>query len=221
MNKESIKAILRLNLKQFDNVSATETITVLCLAVFNLIDCSTTEIYAILEVFGDTVDILLCHWHIKRAWDSHIKKDGQTSTRPRRCGMLYDVKIDENLYKCQSFTNTDIVYSVVVLPSGYIVSNPCPAVNGICKHMFLVSRIKVIPYYAHHSTLHSSSAPPTSVSSAPRPVSPSPPSPPSASSAFTSASTTFNSINTMDFDNKIALLEKKIVKSVRDARKRC
>ncbi|SAL96731.1 hypothetical protein [Absidia glauca] len=120
------------------------------------------------------------------------------------------VKINKKLYTYQSFTNTDIVYSVVVSPSGYIVSCSCPVVIGICKHMFLVSSIKVIPYYALHSTLHSSSAPP--------PVSPSPP--PSASSALPSTSTTFNNINTMDFDNKITILEGNFVKSVRDARKR-
>ncbi|SAM02680.1 hypothetical protein [Absidia glauca] len=141
-------------------------------------------------VFGDTMDNILCYWHIKRAWDTHIKKE---------------------LYKCQSFTNTDIVYSVVVSSSGYIVSCSCPVVTGIRKHMFLVSRIKVIPYYAYHSTLHYSSAPP--------PVSPSSSSP-SASSAPPSTSTTFDNINTMDFDNKIAILERNFVKSVRDARKR-
>ncbi|SAM06567.1 hypothetical protein [Absidia glauca] len=97
------------------------------------------------------------------------------------------------LYKCQSFTNTDIVS-----PSGHIVSCSCPAVTGICKHMFLVSRIKVIPYYTHNSTLHSSS--PSSTPSSP--------------------STTFNNINTMDFDNKITILERNFVKSVRDAKKR-
>ncbi|SAM03086.1 hypothetical protein [Absidia glauca] len=124
---------------------------------------------------GDTVDDLLCHWHIKRAWDTHIKKD----------------------------------VSVVVSPSGYIVSCSCPVVTGLCKHIFLVSRIQVIPYYPHHFTLHFSSAPP--------PVSPPPPT--SASSAPPSTSTTLNNINTMDFDNKIAILERNFVKSVRDARK--
>jgi hypothetical protein len=45
-----------------------------------MIDCSTTEIGAIREVFGDGIDILLCHWHIKRAWDTHIKRDVRSST---------------------------------------------------------------------------------------------------------------------------------------------
>lgn len=40
-----------------------------------MIDCSATEIAAIREAFGDSVDILLCHWHIKRAWETHIKRD--------------------------------------------------------------------------------------------------------------------------------------------------
>ncbi|KAI8878131.1 hypothetical protein K501DRAFT_297834 [Backusella circina FSU 941] len=33
-----------------------------------------TEIVPNREVFGDTVNILLYHWHIKRAWDTHLKK---------------------------------------------------------------------------------------------------------------------------------------------------
>lgn len=40
-----------------------------------MVDCSPTEIRAIREVFGDDVRIHLCHWHIKRAWEAHIKKD--------------------------------------------------------------------------------------------------------------------------------------------------
>ncbi|KAG1042622.1 hypothetical protein G6F43_011853 [Rhizopus delemar] len=40
-----------------------------------IIDCSLTEIGAIRSVFGDAVQVLLCHWHIKRAWETHIKKD--------------------------------------------------------------------------------------------------------------------------------------------------
>jgi hypothetical protein len=39
-----------------------------------MIDCSPAEIAAIKEVFP-TTNILLCHWHIKRAWKTHIKKD--------------------------------------------------------------------------------------------------------------------------------------------------
>lgn len=45
-----------------------------------MIDCSATEIRAIKEVFGENdIDILLCHWHIKRAWETHIKKDVKIS----------------------------------------------------------------------------------------------------------------------------------------------
>ncbi|KAG2229138.1 hypothetical protein INT48_008090 [Thamnidium elegans] len=38
-----------------------------------MIDCSPTEISAIKQVFRDEVHILLYHWHIKRAWEKHIK----------------------------------------------------------------------------------------------------------------------------------------------------
>ncbi|OAD81259.1 hypothetical protein PHYBLDRAFT_161878 [Phycomyces blakesleeanus NRRL 1555(-)] len=40
-----------------------------------MIDCSPVEIDALEEVFGQLVQILLCYWHIKRAWEMHIKKD--------------------------------------------------------------------------------------------------------------------------------------------------
>ncbi|EIE89847.1 hypothetical protein RO3G_14558 [Rhizopus delemar RA 99-880] len=40
-----------------------------------IIDCSLTEVGAIRSVFGDAVQVLLCHWYIKRAWETHIKKD--------------------------------------------------------------------------------------------------------------------------------------------------
>lgn len=40
-----------------------------------MIGCSATEIAAIKCTFGDDVQILLCHWHIKRAWKTHLKKE--------------------------------------------------------------------------------------------------------------------------------------------------
>ncbi|SAM03055.1 hypothetical protein [Absidia glauca] len=241
-----------------------------------MIDCSTTEIAAIRQVF-DGVDVLLCHWHIKRAWDLHIKKDikggNRFKTKALRDGvrvsidemmetsspaqfdemwtsfedkkelwakayrqvctnvdarfhtnnliesyhnqlktlylgrkrqnrmdrtiyilsqvMIADyrlealqvfhkikqfsltrsekmaknqaeevdentaysiiVKINEELYSCRSFTNPDVIYQLIVSQSGYVSSCSCSFVSGICKHMFLLSRIKVIPYYANHS----------------------------------------------------------------------
>ncbi|OAD81225.1 hypothetical protein PHYBLDRAFT_161848 [Phycomyces blakesleeanus NRRL 1555(-)] len=40
-----------------------------------MIDCSPVEIGALEEVFGQLVQVLLCYWHIKRAWEMYIKKD--------------------------------------------------------------------------------------------------------------------------------------------------
>ena len=40
-----------------------------------MIDCSATEIEAINQAFGGSVDTLLCHWHIKRAWEKHLRTD--------------------------------------------------------------------------------------------------------------------------------------------------
>lgn len=40
-----------------------------------MIDCSATEIEAIDQVFGGSVSTLLCHWHIRRAWEKHLRTD--------------------------------------------------------------------------------------------------------------------------------------------------
>lgn len=39
-----------------------------------MIDCSATEVTAIKNVFNNDVQVLLCHWHIKRAWETNIKQ---------------------------------------------------------------------------------------------------------------------------------------------------
>ncbi len=51
-----------------------------------MVDCSPTEIAAIKEVFAN-VDILLCHWHMKCAWETHIKRDVSF-----KCGFDVDIK---------------------------------------------------------------------------------------------------------------------------------
>ncbi|CAO3588297.1 unnamed protein product [Absidia cylindrospora] len=73
---------------------------------------------------------------------------------------------DENIYKCKSFESDDY-YDVVVSDSGYVFSCSCPVVNGICKHMFLLSRVKILPYSvpASTSSLRSSTSSSTSSSS--------------------------------------------------------
>ncbi|CEI93863.1 hypothetical protein RMCBS344292_08089 [Rhizopus microsporus] len=38
-----------------------------------MIDCSSAETAAIRDAFEGSVQILLCHWHIWRAWDSKLK----------------------------------------------------------------------------------------------------------------------------------------------------
>ena len=40
-----------------------------------MIDCGSAETSAIRDVFEGPVQILLFHWHIKRAWETHIKRD--------------------------------------------------------------------------------------------------------------------------------------------------
>lgn len=44
-----------------------------------MIDCSSTEIAAIKEVLP-SVSILLCHWHVKRTWETNIKKEVSQET---------------------------------------------------------------------------------------------------------------------------------------------
>ncbi|CEG82401.1 hypothetical protein RMATCC62417_16475 [Rhizopus microsporus] len=39
-----------------------------------MIDCSSAETAAIRDAFEGSVQILLCHWHIKRAWETHVKR---------------------------------------------------------------------------------------------------------------------------------------------------
>ncbi|SAM02144.1 hypothetical protein [Absidia glauca] len=65
--------------------------------------------------------------------------------------MIADYRL-EALYSCRSFTNLEVIYQLIVSQSGYVSSCSCLVVSGICKHMVLLSRIKVIPYYANHST---------------------------------------------------------------------
>ncbi|CEI92910.1 hypothetical protein RMCBS344292_07157 [Rhizopus microsporus] len=45
-----------------------------------MIDCSSAKTVAIRGVFEGSVQILLCHWHIKRAWETHIKRGISKST---------------------------------------------------------------------------------------------------------------------------------------------
>lgn len=40
-----------------------------------MIDCSATEMEALRLAFEGQVDILFCHWHIKRDWEKHLKTD--------------------------------------------------------------------------------------------------------------------------------------------------
>ncbi|KAG2215688.1 hypothetical protein INT45_008276 [Circinella minor] len=37
-----------------------------------MIDCSVTEMDAILSTFGTQVQVLVCHWHIRRAWEKKL-----------------------------------------------------------------------------------------------------------------------------------------------------
>ncbi|SAM04955.1 hypothetical protein [Absidia glauca] len=115
------------------------------------------------------------------------------------------VKINEELYSCRSFTNPEVIYQLIVSQSGYVSSCSCPVVSGICKHMVLLLRIKVILYNANHSTPFASTA--TAVST-------------SASALAPAPSDVTTATNNFEFDNKFSLLERNFVKSLHEAKKR-
>ncbi|SAM04762.1 hypothetical protein [Absidia glauca] len=129
---------------------------------------------------------------------------------------LIIVKINEELYSCRSFTNPEVIYQLIVSQSGYVSSCSCLVVSGICKHMVLLSRIKVIPYYANHSTPFASTsananATATAIATA---VST------SASALAPAPSDVTTTTNNFKFDNKFSLLERNFVKSLHEAKKR-
>lgn len=55
-----------------------------------MVDCSATEIGAIKAVFGDEMNILLCHWHIWRAWDKNMKKEVKIIKAVKETQLLHE-----------------------------------------------------------------------------------------------------------------------------------
>ncbi|CEI91141.1 hypothetical protein RMCBS344292_05441 [Rhizopus microsporus] len=55
-----------------------------------MIDCSSAETAAIRDVFEGSVQILLCHWHIKRAWETHVKRDVKISKSTQDTKLVRD-----------------------------------------------------------------------------------------------------------------------------------
>jgi len=41
-----------------------------------MIDCAASEQKAIKIVFDDNAQVLLCYWHLMRAWEEKVKKVG-------------------------------------------------------------------------------------------------------------------------------------------------
>ncbi|OAD68279.1 hypothetical protein PHYBLDRAFT_173285 [Phycomyces blakesleeanus NRRL 1555(-)] len=78
-----------------------------------MIDCSPIEIGALEEVFGGSVDTLLCHWHIKRAWEvnvkKHIKVQNLTQTSNIACNSVHAVL--SNLMHAETSQVFDVSYS--------------------------------------------------------------------------------------------------------------
>lgn len=59
--------------------------------------------------------------------------------------------IDDNTFTCKSFTNPELFYEVKK-EENYVNSCSCPDNIGICKHMFLVSKVMVIPFSLRKSS---------------------------------------------------------------------
>ncbi|KAL0096838.1 hypothetical protein J3Q64DRAFT_1693272 [Phycomyces blakesleeanus] len=53
-----------------------------------MIDCSSAEIRAIGKVFRNEVDLILRHWHIKRAWEVNIKVVNSTQDSNIACNII-------------------------------------------------------------------------------------------------------------------------------------
>ncbi|OAD66941.1 hypothetical protein PHYBLDRAFT_151878 [Phycomyces blakesleeanus NRRL 1555(-)] len=60
-----------------------------------IINCNPVEIDALKEVFGQSIQILLCHKHIKRAWEMHIKKDHKQNAVRVALNLMMHAKIKE------------------------------------------------------------------------------------------------------------------------------
>ncbi|CAO3600964.1 unnamed protein product [Absidia cylindrospora] len=106
-------------------------------------------------------------------------------------------EVTDNVFSCKSFTCEGVDYVVSVSPSGSVSSCSCPFVAGICKHMFILSRVKLLPYSSRVSFGS-----------------------PSAASSSTPTTTTIADTNVIEMDNKITNLQKGIAKSIDSARKR-
>ncbi|KAI7854624.1 hypothetical protein BDC45DRAFT_507700 [Circinella umbellata] len=52
---------------------------------------------------------------------------------------------DNNSFICKSFTNDDTEYTVSCF-NNYLSCCTCPDYGVLCEHIFLVSRIKMIPF---------------------------------------------------------------------------
>ncbi|CEG83866.1 hypothetical protein RMATCC62417_17733 [Rhizopus microsporus] len=61
-----------------------------------MIDCSSAETAANRDVFEGSVQILLCHWHIWRAWDSKLKAVSIQTQSIRAClGLMVGARSEE------------------------------------------------------------------------------------------------------------------------------
>ncbi|KAG2224120.1 hypothetical protein INT45_000135 [Circinella minor] len=120
---------------------------------------------AILSTFGTEVQVLVCHWHIRRAWEKKVRQiiDRSKARLVLQILKLYVKKacvylsslmyakdpedFEEGAQK--SFKEENIYYEIVVR-EGVLHSCTCPDFyfnRILCKHIFLCNRVRDIPLH--------------------------------------------------------------------------
>ncbi|RCH85252.1 hypothetical protein CU097_000999, partial [Rhizopus azygosporus] len=133
-----------------------------------MIDCSSTETGAIRDVFEDSVQVLLCHWHIWRAWDSKLKavtlkclygfqtvKLSSCDMKKKKLACAFDKDAatsmaqrseeEDDMYDYKPFTD-DYIWYEAKLKNDHLFRCNCPDGSKLCKHIFLVNRVTNVPY---------------------------------------------------------------------------
>ncbi|CEG68073.1 hypothetical protein RMATCC62417_04400 [Rhizopus microsporus] len=96
-----------------------------------MVDCSPTEIAAIREVFAN-VDMLLCHWHIRRARETHIKRD---------------VKISRSIH------DTKLVRDRVRANLNSMMYSETPEASNLAHQLFLAENKEIEVFLAYFNRL--------------------------------------------------------------------
>ncbi|OAD65053.1 hypothetical protein PHYBLDRAFT_176461 [Phycomyces blakesleeanus NRRL 1555(-)] len=85
-----------------------------------MIDCRPIEIGAMEEVFGNSINILSCYWHINRAWEvnvkKHIKVQNSTHASNIACNIIHAVL--SNMIHATTSVAYDTLYNKFLMKFG-------------------------------------------------------------------------------------------------------